>query len=478
MVRDREPLGLCALLVDPDGTPLLTTPLIVPIPGVGPKGKASGVQYKRQGGLYSFRLGHKLTAGPGWSRPSLKGLTRAQLKVGVLHEKRGLVGEFFLPLQTLAQYGPGAAFSLESRDFWAPRVTPLRPVPGAGGTVIIVNGHWQHGSVPSASVPDVEIEGRMPDPTLAESMTASLLARQNPNRAHELVEAVSRAKFPSSSETELDKVQQFFIDEFGTLRESWKHMVHLGKSVSPRARAKTLPLGVSAGSGVALDENEFKVALEKSGYSGNASQVWRQLGSASQDPRSTTSTARNLSVERAEPAARGMDAVRDTASARSGISRSAASVGSGGVRSRGASPSSGPARVSRGTWAGAEGDVEALLRASMASVFKSVGAGVRAIQKRQAMPTEVRVSDLFEALKKGNPRFGFPELKRLIPGSDRSETVSWVELGLEAEAARPAPQASVRASVAIEQLSDLLTDAARELRVGAQTLDGGRARVR
>ena len=173
-----------------------------------------------------------------------------------------------------------------------------------------------------------------------------------------------------------------------------------------------------------------------------------------------------------------MDAVRDTASARSGISRSAASVGSGGVRSRGASPSSGPARVSRGTWAGAEGDVEALLRASMASVFKSVGAGVRAIQKRQAMPTEVRVSDLFEALKKGNPRFGFPELKRLIPGSDRSETVSWVELGLEAEAARPAPQASVRASVAIEQLSDLLTDAARELRAGAQTLDGGRARVR
>merc|ERR1712118_460735 len=108
------------------------------------------------------------------------------------------------------------------------------------------------------------------------------------------------------------------------------------------------------------------------------------------------------------------------------------------------------------------GDVEALLRASMASVFKSVGAGVRAIQKRQAMPTEVRVKDLFDTLKKGNPRFGFPELKRLIPGSDRSETVSWVELGLEAEAARPAPQASVRASVAIEQLSDLLTDAARD----------------
>lgn len=301
-----------------------------------------------------------------------------------------------------------------------------------------------------------------------------------------MVDAVTRAKFPSSSkEEELDKVQQFFVDEFGTLRESWKHMVHLGKSVSPRPRAMSFQPAASASSEAALDEDEFKVALEKSGFSGNASEAWRQLG-AGDGLRSTKSSTRDLAVDRAQPAvrsARSADGARDTASARS--ERRSNSVASA-QRTGAAPPTSAhgakdkaSATLSRATWAGAESDAEAVLRASMVSVFKSVGAGVRAIQKRQATPTEVRVKDLLETLKKGNPRFGFSELKRLIPGSDRSETVTWVELGLEAEAARPAPQTSVRASVAIEQLSDLLTAAAHELRGGAKGLkgaDGGKAR--
>jgi hypothetical protein len=412
----------------------------------------------------------------------LKELTRAQLKVGVLHPTHGLVGEFFLPLKTLVEYGQGAPFKLESRDFLAPRVTPPRPVAGAGGTVILVQGHWQHGSpAPSASVSDFAEDTGVPEATLADSRTASLLARQNPQRAQELVEAVSRAKFPNDAPAELDKVQQFFVGEFGTLRESWKQIAHLGKSeegfslsgksVSPRARAMTLP-SPSASGEVALDENEFKVALQKSGYSGNASQVWRQLAPGSQpksatSARSAASTARDFSVER----------VPKAGALASGSARSARSDAGPAAKSRtiGASDK---ASLSRATWAGPESDAEAVLRASLESVFKSVGAGVRAIQKRQAMPTEVRVNDLFEALKKGQPRFGFPELKRLIPGSDRSETVSWVELGLEAEASRPAPQTSIRASVAIEQLSDLLSAAANELRGGARGLkgaDGGKA---
>ena len=45
--------------------------------------------------------------------------------------------------------------------------------------------------------------------------------------------------------------------------------------------------------------------------------------------------------------------------------------------------------------------------------------------------SQVNVKDLLETLKKGNPRFGFAELKRLLPGSDRNETVTWVELGFD-----------------------------------------------
>jgi hypothetical protein len=305
-------------------------------------------------------------------------------------------------------------------------------------------------------------------------MTASLLARQNPNRAHELVQAVSRAKFPTASETELDRVQQFFVDEFGSLRESWKHMVHAGKSVSlsPRSRAMTLPTPTSGE--VALDEHEFKVALERHGFSGNASQAWRQLGQGSQKAKSTTST-RDLSVDRARPASRSADGARETASARSSRRPSEDSAA---PRAPSVGAERGKSSLSRTGGAGAESDAEAVLRASLVSLFKSVGAGVRAIQKRQANPSEVKVSDLFETLKKGNPRFGYPELKRLLPGSERSETLTWAELGLEAEAARPAPQTSIRASAAIEQLSDLLTAAANELRGGAHGLkaaDGGKA---
>ena len=51
----------------------------------------------------------------------------------MLHEKHGLVGEFFIPLKTLVEFGAGSTFRLESRDFSMPRVTPPRPVAGAGG---------------------------------------------------------------------------------------------------------------------------------------------------------------------------------------------------------------------------------------------------------------------------------------------------------------------------------------------------------
>merc|ERR1719409_2401159 len=93
-------------------------------------------------------------------------------------------------------------------------------------------------------------------------------------------------------------------------------MVHLGKSERPRAMS--VPYGASA-SDVALEEDEFKVALEKSGFSGNASQAWRQLGSGD-GLRSTKSSTRDLAVDRAQTAARSArsaDGARDTASARS-----------------------------------------------------------------------------------------------------------------------------------------------------------------
>ena len=51
----------------------------------------------------------------------------------MLHEKHGLVGEFLIPLKTLVEFGAGSTFRLESRDFSMPRVTPPRPVAGAGG---------------------------------------------------------------------------------------------------------------------------------------------------------------------------------------------------------------------------------------------------------------------------------------------------------------------------------------------------------
>merc|ERR1719333_848148 len=134
-------------------------------------------------------------------------------------------------------------------------------------------------------------------------------------------------------------------------------MVQVGKPVSPRTRANSLPFQASSSGEVALDENEFKVALEKSGFSGNASQVWRQLGSGD-GPRSATSTARDLSVDRAQQAQRNADVARETASTRS-ERRSNSASSAQRSRSGAAPPTSGPGAkekgsgtLSRATWAG------------------------------------------------------------------------------------------------------------------------------
>merc|ERR1719335_1403610 len=89
------------------------------------------------------------------------------------------------------------------------------------------------------------------------------------------------------------------------------------------------------------------------------------------------------------------------------------------------------------------------------------------LQKRAPSGSVVMVQDLLTALEPHG--FSRPMLKRLCPSMlDNDVQVEWAQLGLEAEAKRPMPPPPIRVSTSIADLRGLLSQAASELRKGAQ----------
>lgn len=434
--RERgEPLGLCAQIVDDNGQG--EAPVLIP-------------NVRGQGGRYRFRVGAKLTSGPGWARASLRALCRESIRVGVLHHAKGLVGEFRLPLKTLGVTAAKEKSILEGRAFTAPRIHPPRAVHGADGSVLLVHVDYRYAQEDSGAwsttMPSlVSVDAGAPP----SSPAAQLLMRQNRRRQHELCEAASRASGVPSAKTheDLDAMRGFCIDQFGSLRAGWSELCTANRRLgSPRSVS-----GLSSGTtDTAIGHGPFEAAAAQLGFKGNASAAWLQL-SGSKPPRPAS----------ARPA-----------SARSSGRGSGSDAAS--VASRASKTSSRDRMPTRVQWAPRETAAEEALRQALARKAGTVLQGVRLLQKRSGSAGAVAVLDLLSALEPHG--FGRPELKKLCPGlPDNATEVEWAQLGLKAESRRPEPPPPLRVTSSISELRGLLSAAAHELRRGAQVAAGPEA---